>query len=149
VAIQLSSIGLYNFVVRCYGASQMCQPCLLRQFLYLHQGRVFEVEVRYFESPWDDGQGKLGDGKAHVERCWLCDQCATHIALRFDRRRGLITLSSLGDSKDAGTPGIQLSSPKATAGIERVLIRPLDLNLTSLNRRKPASKIDARRSEIA
>jgi hypothetical protein len=124
-------------------------PACRAQFLYLRQGRLFEVEIRYLDSPWGDGQDKLGNGKAHVERCWLCDQCAACIALRFDPRQGLIILSSLGDSEDVGTAGILQSSEQETSQIPRVLIRPLDLDLTALARRKAASKVDERRSEIA
>jgi hypothetical protein len=124
-------------------------PACRAQFLYLRQGRLFEVEIRYLASPWGDGQDKLGNGKAHVERCWLCDQCAACIALRFDPRRGLIILSSLGASEDVGTAGILQSSAQAESRIVRVLLRALDLDLTGLTRRKAASNIDSRRSEIA
>ena len=124
-------------------------PACRAQFLYLSQGRLFEVEIRYLDSPWGDGQDKLANGKAHVERCWLCDQCAACIALRFDPRQGLIILSSLGDSEGVGTAGIMQSSTPATARIARVLLRALDMDLTGLTRRKAAGNIDSQRSEIA
>ena len=34
-----------------------------------------------------------GNGKGHVERCWLCDECAAHITLRCDARRGVVMVS--------------------------------------------------------
>ena len=128
---------------------QKCaNPVCCAQFRYLNQGKLFEVEIEYVESTLDDGQGKLGNGKGHIERCWLCDQCAAHVALRFDRRRGLVMVSSLEGSEEAPTTAIPQSSPKA-AGIARVLIRPLELDLTISPRRKATSELNIRRREIA
>ncbi len=124
-------------------------PVCCAQFRYLHQGKLFELEIQYVESTLGDAQGKLGNGKGHIERCWLCDQCAAHIALRFDRRRGLVMVSSLGGSEEALTTAIPQSSPKAAAGIARVLIRPLELDLTISPRRKATSELNIRRREIA
>jgi len=99
-------------------------PACSAEFRYLHQGRLFEVETQYFETPSGDGHGKPCNGKGHIERYWLCDQCVVHIALRFDRRKGLLVVSSLGDFEAGVTAVIPQSSPKAAAGIARVLIRP-------------------------
>jgi len=123
---------------------------LRREFRYLHQGKLFEVEIQYVERP-SGSQGKLGNGKGHVERCWLCDQCAAHIVLRFDRQRGLVVVSSFEDSKEAPTTAILQTSGKAAAGIARVLVRPLDLDLdlTVSTKRKAASKSSMQRRETA
>ena len=43
-------------------------PVCCAQFRYLNQGKLFEVEIQYVESTLGDGQGKLGNGKGHVER---------------------------------------------------------------------------------
>jgi hypothetical protein len=129
---------------------QKCaNPVCCAQFRYLNQGKLFEVEIEYVESSLGDGQGKLGNGKGHVERCWLCDQCAAHVALRFDRRRGLVVVSSLGGSEEALTTAIPQSTPKVAAGIARVLIRPLEIDLRISPRRKATSELNIRRREIA
>ena len=119
------------------------------QFRYLHQGKLFEVEVQYNESPSGNGQTKPGNGKGHVERCWLCDQCAVSITLRFDARRGAVMFSSLRSSEDALTTVLSQSNAGPTARIVRVLIRPLDLELTPSTRRRTARGLDTRRREAA
>ena len=77
-------------------------PACCAQFLYLHLGRLFEVETQYFESSSGDGQGRLCSRKTHIELFWLCDQCSAHSALRFDQGRGLVMVSLPG-SEDAVT----------------------------------------------
>ena len=62
---------------------------------------------------------------------------------------GLVMVSSLGGSEEALTTAIPQSSPKAAAGIARVLIRPLELDLTISPRRKATSELNIRRREIA
>lgn len=123
-------------------------PVCCAQFRYLHQGRLFEVEIQYVESPSGDGQGKLANGKGRVERCWLCDECAAHISLRFDARRGVVMMSSLRGSEEALTIAILRSNGGTAAGIARALIRPLDLELTVTSRRKARGEL-IRRSELA
>jgi hypothetical protein len=100
-------------------------PVCRAQFRYLHQGRLLEVETQYFESPSVSGQGKVRNGKGHIERYWLCDQCVAHSVLRFDRRRGLLMVSG-GDSEGVVTTTVPQSSPKVAAEIARVdpTIRP-------------------------
>jgi hypothetical protein len=103
-------------------------PDCSAQFRYLHQGRLFEIEIQYLETADSAPQGTLRNGKGHVERCWLCDQCATRIALRFDPRRGLVVASSLGCAERVITPATPRSTANAATGRIRVLIRSLDMN---------------------
>jgi hypothetical protein len=70
--------------------NKCANPACSAQFRYLHQGKLFEVEVQYAESPPSDRPTKPDNGKGHVERCWLCDDCAAHITLRFDALRGVV-----------------------------------------------------------
>jgi hypothetical protein len=118
---------------------QKCaNPFCSAQFRYQHQGKLFQVEIQYFENLSGEGKGKSGNGKRHVERCWLCDRCAAHVALRLERRRGLVIVSSLRDFEGSGTTVIPQLNPEAAAGIAGVLIRPLDLELTVSTRREAA-----------
>jgi len=101
------------------------------QFRYLNQGRLFEVEIQYSESPSGD-QCKRCNDKRQIMWCWLCNLCEASNTLRFDPGRGLVTVSSLGDSACAVATTISQLSPKAAASIARVLIRTLDLDWKTL-----------------
>jgi hypothetical protein len=125
-------------------------PACYAQFRYLHQGKLFEVEIQYVESSSRNGHGKVGNGKGHVERCWLCDQCAAHITLRFDRRMDLVMVSSLGDSEEVVTLAITQSTEKALGEVARILIRPLDLDLDlTFSGSRKAAELSVRKREIA
>jgi hypothetical protein len=124
---------------------QKCaSPVCCAQFRYLHQGRLFEVEVQYFDSPSETGQSRLGNGRGRIERWWLCDQCADYMTLRFDRERGGVMVCSFGDC--AEKPVILQSNGRAAAEIQRILIRPLDLQAV---RRKAAIELKVKTREIA
>ncbi len=129
--------------------NKCANPVCSNQFRYLHQGKLFEVEVQYTENLSSDGQTKPGNGKGHVERCWLCDQCVASITLRFDARRGAVMVSSLRSSEEALTTVLSRSNGGPPARIVRVLIRPLDLELKASTRRKTARELDERRREVA
>jgi hypothetical protein len=124
-------------------------PDCSAQFRYLHQGRLFEIEIQYLETADSAGQGTLRNGKGYVERCWLCDQCATHIALRFDPRRGLVVASSLGRAEGMIALATPQSAANAATGRTRALIRSLDMNLRISTKRNAAGQRNVRRSEIA
>jgi hypothetical protein len=101
---------------------ECANPVCRAQFRYLHQGKLFEVEIQYFDSLSCAGKGEPGNGKGQIERCWLCDRCAAYIFLRFDRQRGVLMASSAGRFEEQLTLE---SNGRATAEIQRVLIRPL------------------------
>ena len=110
-------------------------PVCYVPFRYLHQGKLFEVEIQYRECPC--GKGTSSNGKRYVERYWLCDQCATHIALQADSRRGVVLMSSLGESKEVTTTSILQFPRRGGMEMARVLIRPSDLALKLSPRREP------------
>lgn len=150
---QLRSIGFHRTTLS-QGAvvlNKCANPVCGAQFRYLHQGKLFEVEVQYAESLASDGKTKPGNGKGHAERCWLCDECAAHVTLRFDARRGVVMVSSLTGSEEALTTASSQSNGGTAARIARVLVRPLDLDLdlTVSTRRRSAIKLNVRRSEAA
>jgi hypothetical protein len=129
---------------------QKCaNPVCCAQFRYLNQGKLFEVEIEYVESTLDDGQCKLGNGKGHIERCWLCDQCAAHIALRFDRRRGLVMVSSLGGSEEALTNRDSAIESKGRGRNSTGSDSTVRARLDNSPRRKATSELNMRRREIA
>jgi hypothetical protein len=118
-------------------------PLCSARFLYLHQGRLFEVEIQNFERSTIDGQGQLSHRKGQVERYWLCDVCAVHISLRFDPERSAITVSPLGGCGKAIVTTIPRSASKVEAGVPRVVIRLLDLDVRE--NRQSNGEIRARR----
>jgi hypothetical protein len=97
-------------------------------FRYLHQGKLVEVEIQYKEGPC--GSGNSSNRKRYVERYWLCDRCVVCVALQFDRRRGIVLMSSLGESTEIATTSILQFHRRGGMDIARVLIRPLGLTLT-------------------
>jgi len=110
-------------------------PGCWAQFRYLHQGKLFEIEIQYFDGPAGRVRENLVNRKGQVERCWLCDRCAARMALRLDPQQGVVMVSSPGDSEVVVTTPILQSSLKAAARIARVLVRPLDLDLARVKRR--------------
>jgi len=150
---QLRSIGFHRTTLSqgVVVLNKCANPVCSAQFRYLHQGKLFEVEVQYADSLTGDGQAKPGNGKRHAERCWLCDECAAHITLRFDARRGVVMVSSLTGSEETLTTAFSQSNGGTASGIARVLARRLDvdLDLTVSTRRRAASKLNVRRSEAA
>jgi len=103
-------------------------PVCCAQFRYLHQGKLFEVEIQYFESRSGNGRGNLYSRKGQVERCWLCDRCAAGMALRLDPQQGVAIVSSPGDGEEVVTSVILQSRSQAAGGIARALVRPLDVD---------------------
>jgi hypothetical protein len=122
-------------------------PVCYVPFRYLHQGKLFEVEIQYRKCHC--GKNTSSNGKRYVERYWLCDQCAAHNALQFDPRKGVVLMSSLGESREVTTTSILQFPRRGGAEIARVMIRPSDLALTLSTGRKAASESNARRREIA
>ena len=150
--IQLRSIGFHRTTLSqgVVVLNKCANPVCSAQFRYLHQGKLFEVEVQYAES-LTSGQTKPGNGKGHAERCWLCDECAAHITLRFDARRGVVMVSSLTGSEETLTTAFSQSNGGTASGIARVLVRRLDLDLelTTSTKRKPAGELSVRRRGTA
>jgi hypothetical protein len=115
---------------------QKCaNPMCYAQFRYQHQGKLFEVEIQY------------RNGKGHVEWCWLCDQCAARVSLRFDPGQGLVMVRPLALSEEVVPTAFLQSSGRNVAEILRILIRPLDLNLTTT--RNAPSESNGRMREAA
>ena len=119
---------------------QKCaNPGCSNQFRLLHQGKLFELEIQYVERTTGDDDHEIGKNKGQIERYWLCDKCAAHATLRFDRELGL-ALNSPVDLKDVAIP---LSNGRDPSEISRLRSRPLDLNFNS--RRDMTSVLKARR----
>jgi hypothetical protein len=106
---------------------ECANPVCSAQFRHLNEGKLFEVEIQYSNTSTTNGQRELSNGNIHVERWWLCDGCALHTTLRFDRQHGLIMVHSLEGWDQVVTSAFQRSSQRAVAEVSRVLIRSLDI----------------------
>ena len=108
---------------------QKCaNPVCDTQFRYLHQGKLFEVETQYRHSSASEPQRGPKNGKGHVELYWICDRCAAHVVLSFDRQQGLTMVGSIPDSSDVVKTVFAQLSGRNIPEISRVLIRPLDID---------------------
>jgi hypothetical protein len=92
--------------------SKCANPVCSSTFVYLRQGKLFEVEAHFFGMP------------SRREYYWLCDQCAANIILCFDWEQGLVAVSAHEAPDHTRATVIPQSSQKAIFGAARVLIRP-------------------------
>jgi hypothetical protein len=102
-------------------------PVCGAQFRYLHRGKLIEVETEYSDSLPADGHREPGNGRSHIERWWLCDECAPYTVLRFDRRRGLVMTHSVVGWDAILTTIFPQPEGRTLRDVTRVLIRPLGL----------------------
>jgi hypothetical protein len=137
------------FVMRSCSASQILEPRLLRPFPVLASGKAIRNRDSIPRDCRLRKSGHVAQRPSYVERCWLCDQCATHIALRFDPRQRLVVASSLGHAEGVIILATPQSAANATTGRTRALIRSLDMNLRISTKRNTAGQRNVRRSEIA
>jgi len=54
-------------------------------FLYLHEGKLFRLEVAHSKTGQDEGNGQNGNGRRgqlpRLEYFWLCDSCAARLTV--------------------------------------------------------------------
>ena len=125
---------------------QKCaNPVCDAQFRYLHQGKLFEVEIQYSDRPRPNDQREPSNGNVHVERWWLCAGCAVNTTVGFNRQQGLVMVHSLEGWDQVVATAFPQSSRRALAEIEWGLIRPLDLTI----RRKADSESKVETRKIA
>lgn len=123
---------------------QKCaNPVCPAQFRYLNEGKLFEVEFQYSKTSTSNGQRELSNGKAHIERWWLCDGCSVRTSLQFDRQQGVIMVHSLEGTDRVFTSVFERSTEIALAEVSRVLIRPLDIE-SKIRRNSARSKVQIR-----
>jgi hypothetical protein len=86
---------------------------------------LFEVEAQHRDGLAGQKPGVQGNGKGHVERFWLCGQCAPNFVLKFDRQRGLVLEDGIGKRKGVAAEVIEQSKGKGFPGL---IVRPVDFN---------------------
>ena len=79
-------------------------PACARPFRRLDEGKLFQVETEYF--PASEPRAALPSRRGrmlrpHIERYWLCDECASALTLTFERGRGIATIPLSGLAKNS------------------------------------------------
>ena len=92
---------------------ECANPACSREFRYLHEGKLFEVETQFLEH---------GHHRSEVQRYWLCDRCARSVTLRFCPNSGLVARAT----EEGSETTIQPPGRGGDGRIERVLVRPFD-----------------------
>lgn len=109
---------------------QKCaNPTCDAQFRYLHEGKLFEIEIQYDDGMLGGTQPETGISNIQIERWWLCNECAPSVTLRFDKQHGLLMGYPLIGSREQALTKLPQTNERAAAKISRVLIRLLGLNL--------------------
>lgn len=73
--------------------SHCANPRCARPFLRLRQGKLFLVETEFVAKlgkPAAPSSPQMRRPPRHVERYWLCDQCAEAWTLVHERSRGIV-----------------------------------------------------------
>ena len=63
--------------------SKCANPACPRLFLYLHEGKIFNIEVNGGASP------------RHLEHYWLCGNCAQSMTVAYEHGRVVTRLARL------------------------------------------------------
>jgi hypothetical protein len=61
--------------------SKCANPACSARFLYLHEGRIFKIEVD--AGPATDPAARIGGRPRRLEHFWLCGNCAQFMTLRW------------------------------------------------------------------
>lgn len=103
------------FVSRAEGSEKMLSRCANSQcckpFLKLREGKLFLVETDRVTKPGESAVPPFIRARQQqrcVEHYWLCDDCATHWTLVYDRERG-VALAALH------RPAVSIPAAAATA----------------------------------
>jgi hypothetical protein len=76
--------------------SKCANPDCSTPFLYLHQGRLFRIEVVAKQDRVKPGP--VGSEKKPVRRIeyfWLCDSCSSRLTVAYEREVGVATVPLL------------------------------------------------------
>jgi hypothetical protein len=67
--------------------AKCANPACGTPFHHLNDGKLFQVEG---ESLPEVGRFSLRKRRHYIERYWLCDACAAHLTLTFEKGRGVV-----------------------------------------------------------
>lgn len=81
--------------------SKCANPACGAAFHYLHDGKLFQVDVQAGEG-WQRSGPQLISGRKplhKVEYFWLCGPCSAALTLAYERGKGVITVPRAPDSE--------------------------------------------------
>jgi len=80
--------------------SKCANPACSVRFLYLHEGKLFRIEV---ETKRGSGQAVIADRKPSYrsEYHWLCDACSKRMTLKYEPGTGVVTIPTARARKAA------------------------------------------------
>jgi hypothetical protein len=90
-------------------------PVCTRPFRRLDEGKLFQVETEYFPASESRQALPTRGGRMlrhHVERYWLCDDCALTLTLTFEQGRGISTNPLPSQIQGNRVPHIPISKLK-------------------------------------
>jgi hypothetical protein len=69
-------------------------PACSRPFRHLEEGKLFQVEMEYFQVSSSPALVRPRRPKKlrQIDRYWLCDECCSHLTLAFEKGRGVVTV---------------------------------------------------------
>jgi hypothetical protein len=91
--------------------SECCKP-----FLRLREGKLFLVETARISKPGQSAVPPFVRARKQpriVEHFWLCDECATHWTLIYDREEGLSLVPLRRPSENAAAAAVGKQSGAA------------------------------------
>ena len=91
-------------------------PACATLFRRLGEGKLFQVEAPYLAGAEMSARKRLLSRR--IEHFWLCDPCASHLTLSFEKGRGVVTVPMPGRAmRDAltaicagGAPAVRQTS---------------------------------------
>ena len=91
-------------------------PVCTKPFRHLDKGKLFQVETE--QSPASSTRLALPTRRGrmlrhHIERYWLCDDCASSLTLTFEKGRGIATTPLSGIAKNIGVANAGLGKFKS------------------------------------
>lgn len=81
--------------------SKCANPDCATAFRYFHTGRLFRIETPIGSGHSDSSDDGMKNPRPHLEFYWLCDDCASHMTLTFERGVGVSVRPKLASSASA------------------------------------------------
>ena len=91
-------------------------PACATLFRRLSEGKLFQVEAPYLGGPEVSARKRRLPHR--IEHFWLCDTCASHLTLGFEKGRGVVTVRIPGKAVRNGLTALCAGgAPTARQGV--------------------------------
>jgi hypothetical protein len=76
--------------------SKCANPSCSNSFRYMHEGKLFHMEMEKFEAKGQPGAASFQSKTIRqTEFFWLCEDCAPRMTVKRDRKKGTIVVKPL------------------------------------------------------